>query len=98
MFTVSDVMTTNPVTLQESDELGFAESMFQLNRCRHLPVLALLGLCIGGFGRIRPGRFFERLQLDACPACRTARTVALMLFRQLKSPLLSLMDVCYRPF
>lgn len=39
MYTVQDVMTRNPVTLKETDDLALADSVFALGRVRHLPVV-----------------------------------------------------------
>jgi CBS domain-containing protein len=42
MYTVSDAMTPNPVTLRETDHLGIAEALMRggLEPIRHLPVLS----------------------------------------------------------
>jgi CBS domain-containing protein len=39
MFTVADIMTPEPVTLQPGDDLVLAEDIFHLGRLRHLPVV-----------------------------------------------------------
>ncbi len=39
MYTVSDVMTRNPVSLKEDDDLALAENIIHLGRLRHLPVV-----------------------------------------------------------
>jgi len=47
MFTVNDIMTREPVTLQPGDDLVLAENIFHLGRLRHLPVVSgkkLVGL------------------------------------------------------
>jgi CBS domain-containing protein len=47
MFTVADIMTPEPVTLQPGDDLVLAENIFHLGRLRHLPVVVegrLVGL------------------------------------------------------
>ncbi|HLL54915.1 MAG TPA: CBS domain-containing protein [Myxococcaceae bacterium] len=47
MFTVADIMTPEPVTLQPGDDLVLAENIFHLGRLRHLPVVSegrLVGL------------------------------------------------------
>jgi CBS domain-containing protein len=47
MYSVSDLMTPNVVTLTERDDLALADTIFDLGRIRHLPVLrgdVLVGL------------------------------------------------------
>ena len=47
MYTVSDVMTPNPIALKEEDDLALAENIIHLGRVRHLPVVRkgkLIGL------------------------------------------------------
>lgn len=39
MYTVADIMTRDPVTLDEADDLGLADEIFYLGRLRHLPVV-----------------------------------------------------------
>lgn len=39
MYTARDVMSRNPVTLNEIDPMSLAESIFHLGRVRHLPVV-----------------------------------------------------------
>ena len=39
MYTVSDIMTRELVTLKESDDLALADGTFGLRRIRHLPVV-----------------------------------------------------------
>lgn len=39
MYTVEDIMTHDPVTLNEGDDLGLADEIFHLGRLRHLPVV-----------------------------------------------------------
>lgn len=39
MYTVADIMTPDPVTLDEADDLGLADEIFYLGRLRHLPVV-----------------------------------------------------------
>lgn len=47
MYTVSDVMTTDLITLRENDDLGLADSIIHLGRIRHLPVVGKSGKLSG---------------------------------------------------
>ncbi len=47
MYTVEDLMTRDVVTLRETDDLAFADNVFQLGRLRHLPVVDAEGRLTG---------------------------------------------------
>lgn len=47
MYTVSDLMTPEVVTLRESDDLALADNIFNLGRIRHLPVVEAHGKLVG---------------------------------------------------
>ena len=39
MYTVSDIMTKDPIALDASDDLALANVIFHFGRLRHLPVV-----------------------------------------------------------
>lgn len=47
MYTVSDLMTRELVTLRENDDLALADNIFYLGRIRHLPVVDVDGKLLG---------------------------------------------------
>jgi CBS domain-containing protein len=47
MYTVSDLMTREVLTLKESDDLSIADTFLRLGRIRHLPVTDENGRLLG---------------------------------------------------